>query len=119
MQFDSGEKVPSKGDVSASLDANFFKQQLKRLHAPCQSTIEKLESCLKAYAKKLEQAEVKPEKKPKKKRAKKQKKVESDDEDFMLDQIIAENKKLTAEKLAEDKRLAAEKKAEDERIFAE
>ena len=55
--------------------------------------IEKLESLPETFSNQIDPSEVKPQKKQnKKKRRKKQKKVESDDEDFMLNQLIAENR---------------------------
>ena len=60
----------------------------------------KLESHLKVIAQREEAEMSKPHKKPnKKKRQKRQKKVESDDEDFMLDQMIAENQKIENQQL--------------------
>ena len=57
--------------------------------------IEKLESLPETFSNQIDPSEVKPQKKQnKKKRRKKQKKVESDDEDFMLNQLIAENKRI-------------------------
>ena len=77
------------------IDLNYFRQQFSILTKPCSLMAEKLEQqfklCIDRLSKKQNQLDPQNKKQAKKKPKKKAKKEDLDEEDFLLDQLIAEN----------------------------